>query len=612
MSHATHAATRSSARFGVPALISGLLLAGAAHAPATAAGGAVATVDGRTLAEFLLTAVDGSRHSLYAERLDRRATVLAFVEVGDPASRAAALAVAASAGERSRDGVLHLAISATATAANCGADPELAALQAAGVPLLLDPDLVVAADAGVRASGTVLLLDEAFRVVYRGVADDRFDGAALRTRPDNDYLANALDSLLAGEEIDPAATAVNGVDPWRLAPTRKVDFAADVAPLLHARCAECHRPGQPAPMELLDYEDAAGWAPMIAEVALAGRMPPWFADPRHGRFRNEARLTETEKKTLELFAAQGAPKGNLSRAPAPPTFADPEWRIGKPDVVIELPEAQPIPAEGVVQYRYAEVDPGFTEDQWIQASDCQPTARQQTHHVIAYLLPAGKSAREILRDPTGVLSLGALAGWAPGTDPLDLPDGFALRVPKGSRILFELHYNPNGTAASDRTRIAFRRTRVPVVNEVRNDAVMKFDFRIPPHKEDATFTATRRMTQRGLLLEMTPHMHVRGKAMRYELERDGVRRTLLDVPRYDFNWQISFELLEPVEIRPGDSLILTAVFDNSKGNPHNPNPGATVTWGDQSFEEMMIGYFDWYDPEAAPPAMATAGAGAQE
>ena len=607
----THAATRRTASI-FPALAAGLLFATAAVTPGAAAGTVAGPVDGRTLAEFLLTAVDGSRHSLYAERADRRATVLAFVEVGDDASRAAALAIAASAKARREEGVLHLAISATATAANCGIDQEMAALQVADVPLLMDPDLVVAADAGVRASGTVRVLDEAFRVVYRGVADDRFDGASLRLRPDNDYLANALDAFLAGEEIDPAQTEVAGADPWQLAPARKVDFAADVAPLLHARCAECHRPGQPAPMALLDYDDAAGWAPMIAEMALSGRMPPWFADPRHGRFKNEARLTETEKKTLELFAAQGAPKGDLAKAPAPPTFADPEWRIGKPDVVIELPEAQPVPAEGVVQYRYAEVDPGFTEDQWIQASDCQPTARQQTHHVIAYVLPAGKSAREILRDPVGVLSLGALAGWAPGTDPLDLQDGFALRIPKGSRILFELHYNPNGTAATDRTRIAFRRTRVPVVHEVRNDAVMKFDFRIPPQKSDATFVATRKLTRPGLLLEMTPHMHVRGKAMRYELERDGVRRTLLDVPRYDFNWQISFELAEPIELWTGDALIVTAVFDNSKGNPHNPNPGVTVTWGDQSFEEMMIGYFDWYDPEAPPPEMTPAGAGAQE
>jgi hypothetical protein len=518
--------------------------------------------------------------------------------------------------------VVHRAVSAPATAANCGADPELSELAAAQVPLLLDPDLLVAADAGVRATGTVLVLDDSFKVIYRGVADDRFDGQALRPRPDNDYLANALEAFLAGEEVDPASTEVNGADPWRLAPARKVDFAADVAPLLHARCAECHRPGQAAPMALLDYDDAAGWAPMMAEMALSGRMPPWFADPRHGRFLNEARLTETEKKTLELFAEQGAPQGDLAKAPAPPVFADPEWRIGKPDVVIELPEPQPIPAEGVVQYRYAEVDPGFTEDQWIQASDCQPTARPQTHHVIAYVLPEGASAREILRDPVGVLNLGALAGWAPGTDPLELDDGFAIKVPKGSRILFELHYNPNGTAATDRTRIAFRRTRVPVVHQIRNGAVMKFDFRIPPHKEDATFVAMRKVASPGLLLEMTPHMHVRGKSMRYELERAGRRRILLDVPRYDFNWQLSFVLAEPIALEAGDSLIVTAVFDNSKGNPHNPDPGKSVTWGDQSFEEMMIGYFDWYDPNAPPPAAASpvpaktvgsaTGAGAQE
>lgn len=602
-------------------LCASLLSTDPARAAPVLATASAAAQGGRTLAEFLLEDQAGMRHSLYAERAGRRATVLIFVEPGELASQAAAEAVAAAAGARGSAEITWLAVSAGARRAlRSGGDRTTTPLAAAEVPLLDDPDLVVAADGGVARSGTVLVLDEAFQVVYRGPADDRFDGKGLAASANNDYLGNALDALLAGEEIDPGEVAESGADLWASAKPRPVDWASDVAPLLHRHCAECHRPGQPAPMELLDYDDAAGWAPMIAEVALSTRMPPWFADPRHGRFKNERRLTETEKKTLELWAASGAPQGDLAKAPAPPTFADPEWRIGAPDMVIELPEPQPIPAEGVVQYRYAEVDPGFTEDQWIQASDCAPTARKQTHHVIAYVLPPGKKASEVLSNPVGVLSLGALAGWAPGTDAMNLPDGQAIRIAKGSTLLFELHYNPNGTAATDRTRVAFRRTRVPVVTELKNDAVMKFDFRIKPHDEAATFTAARTIERDGLLLEMTPHMHVRGKAMRYELERDGVRRILLDVPRYDFNWQLSYEPLVPIALRRGDKLLLTAIFDNSKGNPHNPNPGITVTWGDQSFEEMMIGYFDWYDPKAPPPAGApgasaapnSAGAGAQE
>ncbi len=554
---------------------------------------------GRTLAEFLLADGNGARHSLYSERAGRLATVLAFIEPDDPASRAAIEALAAAAVERGSGEITWLALSARG-----GSEPLFAELAKAQVPVLLDPDLVVAMDAGVKQAGTLLLLDSDFTVVYRGPANDRFDGKRLAATANNDYLGNALDAFLAGEEIDPAGVAENGADLWASAKPRAVNFAEHVAPLLHRHCAECHRPGQPAPMELLDYDDAASWAPMIAEVTASTRMPPWFADPRHGHWKNERRLTETEKKTLELFAAQGAPKGDLAKAPAPPTFADPEWRIESPDVVVELPEPQPIPAEGVVQYRYAEVDPGFTEDQWIQASDCAPTARKQTHHVIAYVLPPGKKASEVLSNPIGVLSLGALAGWAPGTDPLNLPDGQAIRIAKGSTLLFELHYNPNGTAATDRTRVAFRRTRVPVTTELKNDAVMKFDFRIKPHDGEATFTAIRKVEQDGLLLEMTPHMHVRGKSMRYELERDGERRILLDVPRYDFNWQISYEPLVPIKLKRGDKIHLTAIYDNSKENPHNPDPSKTVTWGDQSFEEMMIGYFDWYDPTAPPPAGA--------
>ncbi|MSR47762.1 MAG: hypothetical protein EXS13_11995 [Planctomycetes bacterium] len=573
---------------------------------------------GRTLADFLLDASDGSRHGLYSEREARVATVLVFIEPGDPASRACAEAVAARAADEDLSGVTWLAISGSNSRRldlkerdAKESDPALLALAEVQVPLLLDPDLMVAADAGVKQSGTLLLLDADFKVVYRGLADDRFDGTTLRSSANNDYLGNALDAFIAGEAIDPAETPAAGTDLWARAPTRKVTFHRDVAPLLYRHCSECHRPNQPGPMELLDYDDAAGWAPTIAEVALAGRMPPWFANPRHGRFANERRLTETEKRTLQLFAEQGAPAGDPKDAPPRPTFADPEWRIADPDVVLELPEAQPIPAEGVVQYRYATLDPNFTEDQWIQASDCEPSVPAATHHVIAYTVPPGKDAKEILRDPIGVLSLSAIAGWAPGTDPLDLPDGQAIFIAKGSTLLFELHYNPNGTATSDRTRIAFRRTRVPVTTLIHNDGIMKFDFRIPPSKADATFAASRTFTTPGRLLELTPHMHLRGKAMRYELERDGVRRVLLDVPGYDFNWQISYQPIVPIETQPGDKLILTAVYDNSRDNKWNPNPKVAVTWGDQSFEEMMIGYFDWIDPTEPPPKM-TPYAGAQE
>jgi hypothetical protein len=426
---------------------------------------------------------------------------------------------------------------------------------------------------------------------------------------------NALDSFAAGEEIDPAEVAENGADLWNLAPPRKVTFHRDVAPVLHAHCAVCHRPNQPGPMALLDFEDAQGWAPQIAEAALSARMPPWFADPRHGDWKNQRRLTETEKRTLALFAESGAVAGDPKDAPPKPVFNDPEWRIAAPDVVIELPEPQPIPATGVVLYRYLAMDPGFKEDMWIQAVDVKPTAPAATHHVIAYLLPPGMSKSDALKDPTTVLSLSALGGWAPGTDPTDLPDGRAIPVKAGSTLLFELHYSPNGTATEDRTRVAFRRSRVPVEQVVRTGAVMKFNFRIPPLKPDSTFTASHRFDQPARLLSLTPHMHLRGKAMRYELVRGGTRRTLLDVPAYDFNWQLGYDFTTPVDAQPGDELVLTAVYDNSRDNKHNPNPGATVTWGDQSFEEMMIGYFDWLDPNAPPPVeklAAPTGAGAQE
>ncbi len=548
-----------------------------------------------TLAEFLLESTSGERVSLYAERPGRRLTALAFLEPGDLASQACTSALAACAAAYHEQGVLALAVS-TAADRTAASDGSAQALRGANVPLLLDPDRVVAADAGVKQAGTVLLLDEQWRVIYRGAADDRFDGKALRPSANNDFLVNAIESALAGEPIDPDATAVGGPDLWVGAKPRAVTFHRDVAPLLDRHCVNCHRPDQPGPMTLITHDDAAAWAPMIAEVALSTRMPPWYADPRHGHWKNERRLTETEKQTLVRWAQSGAPTGSAAGAPARRVFADPEWQMGKPDFVVELPEAQPIPAEGVLQYRYVPLDPGFNEDFFVQAVEVRPSARAVTHHVIAYLLPPGVSPKDALRRPETILTLSALGGWAPGDSPTEYAPGSALLVKKGSTLLFELHYTPNGKPTSDRTRIGVRRARGEVTTLVDVDAAMNFGFRIPANRPDATFTAMQRITKPGLITNLMPHMHLRGKAMRFELEQHGERRTLLDVPHYYFNWQITYELTEPIAVAAGDVVHVTAVYDNSKDNPFNPNPNVAVGWGDQSFEEMLIGYFGWIDP----------------
>ena len=559
-----------------------------------------------TVPEFLLEARDGSRHSLHAERPGRLATALAFVEPGESESAkcSAAIERAVRDGKAPLQDVTWLAISATG--GDAATDSEvIATLARAGVPLLLDPDLIVATGAGVETSGTVLLLDAEFREVFRGPGATTLEVATAGAEVGKDELGDAFGDALAalrrGAPATPVRIASSGAVLRDLVRPRSVTFFRDVAPIVWRHCAVCHRPGQPGPMPLLRYEDVSGWAAAIAEVTAAGRMPPWFASPRHGRFANERRLTETEKRTLTLFAAGGAPSGDPKDAPAEPTFMADGWRIAAPDVVLEIPKRQAIPAEGVLPYRFALVDPGFADDQWIQAVDCQPTAPEATHHVLIYVVPPGRDPREALRDPNDAQQIRTLGGWAPGAGAFELPDGQAIVIPKRSRLYFELHYAPNGTATSDRTRIALRRSRTPVKHLVTRDALIKYDLSIAPNQPDATFVARRRFDEPRRLIGFTPHMHLRGRSMRFELERSGERRVLLDVPRYDFDWQLTYAPLEAIETLPGDELVLTATYDNSRDNPRNPAPDQLVEWGDQSWEEMMIGHFEWYDPTARPP-----------
>ena len=548
-------------------------------------------------ADFQLETVAGERVALATERPGRTLTALLFLDVDDAVAQALAPRLARSEREYRERGVLFLAIASDPgdSSARIG---EFARSTGIGFPVLIDRYGAVAARLGVERSGEVILLDEEFRVVFRGAADDQFEGSSRRDAPANDYLVDAIESALAGETVDPAPAGSAGAPLARVdaASAPGITFHRDVAPILWRHCAECHRPGQIGPMSFLDVDEATGWAPTIAEVVADGRMPPWHASPRHGRFSNERRLTENEKRTLELWAATGAKAGDPRHAPPLPSFPDAKWRIGAPDQVIELPADQPIQAEGVMSYRYVAVDPGFAEDLWVQSVEVRPTARANTHHVIAYLLPPGMTSQQVLRDPANVLRLGALGGYAPGADPMQLPDGQAIRVAKGSTILFELHYTANGKAAADRTQVAFRRSRAPVTQVVETGAAMNFRFRIPPREPAATFHARHPFRAPARLTTFTPHLHSRGKAFRYELEsRDGARRVLLDVPRYDFNWQHTYVLSEPLAVAAGDTLHVTAVYDNSKANPFNPNPDAWVTWGDQTFEEMLIGYFDYIE-----------------
>lgn len=376
-------------------------------------------------------------------------------------------------------------------------------------------------------------------------------------------------------------------------------FARDVAPVLYRHCVECHRAGEFAPMPLLRYEDVRPWAKSIRERVVAREMPPWSADPRYGKFRNDPRLSDQEIEIVSRWVEGGAPKGNLEELPPVPTFAE-GWTIGEPDAVFTMQEEYKVPAEGTIPYLYFKIPTNLAEDKWVQAYEIRPGNRSVVHHVIASAQPPGGNAQDE-RTP-GRIGLGGVTPNKPG---VLLPKGVARRLRAGSEIIFQMHYTTNGMETTDRTSIGLIFAKQPPLKMSRGNNVLNAGFAIPPGAPNHEVRASRVFNEDTTLLDMTPHMHMRGKDMTYTVHYpDGRSEILLSVPKWDFNWQITYHLAEPKLLPKGTKLEVVAHFDNSRGNLFNPDPGREVRWGDQTWEEMMMGFYTTLldVKEAAAPA----------
>jgi hypothetical protein len=368
----------------------------------------------------------------------------------------------------------------------------------------------------------------------------------------------------------------------------KVTFAADVAPILQARCQSCHRPGQSAPFNLLSYDDARRWSGAIAEVIDDRRMPPWHADPRHGTFANDRSLTPKQRAVLTAWVDQGTPLGDPVKIPAPVKFPE-GWTAGTPDLVIELPETYTVPAQGVIAYVFVRVPTNFKEDKWISVAQALPGDRSVVHHIVVYVDP--KNGQQRRGD-------NHLCGYAPGDMPSIYPPGTAKKIPAGSDLIFQLHYTPNGKVHTDRSKLGLTFAKAPVQHEAHTHGIANNRFSIEPGDSNSEVTSSFMLKKDINLLAFMPHMHLRGKDFKYTLvPKDGPPEVLLSVPAYDFGWQSYYTLAAPRLLKAGDRIDCVAHFDNSKENPANPDPTKTVIWGDQTFEEMMIGYIDYYDAE---------------
>ena len=372
-------------------------------------------------------------------------------------------------------------------------------------------------------------------------------------------------------------------------------FSKDVAPILYKSCVECHRPTMFAPMSLVSYDEARPWARSIKQRVVARTMPPWGADPAHGVFKNDPRLSDADVETIAKWVDAGAPKGDDKDLPAVPQFAD-GWTIGKPDAIFAMEEEFTIPATGAVEYKYFRVPTGLTEDKWIQAIEIKPGARAQVHHVIAFTQPAGQPLK-----PGGELGPTNIGGVTPNKPGLTFEPGVARLMRGNSDIVMQMHYTTNGTETKDRTEVGIIYARQPPTKVAGGGMALNARFLIPAGDPNAEVKATTTLSRDITLTGMTPHMHVRGKDMIYIAHYpDGTTETLLSVPRYDFNWQLSYQLKTPKVLPKGTQIEVIAHFDNSTQNKFNPDPTKDVRWGDQTWEEMMIGFFSTIADSPAP------------
>jgi len=365
-----------------------------------------------------------------------------------------------------------------------------------------------------------------------------------------------------------------------------VTFSKDISPILYKNCVNCHRPGEVAPMSLLTYKDARPWAKAIREKVVSGVMPPWHADPKFGEFSNDRRLSKKDIETVSAWVDGGAKEGDPKQMPAMPRFTE-GWQMGKPDVVFQMGQEFEVPAEGTISYKYFFIPTGFKEDRWIQAAEIRPGNRAVVHHVIAFVAEPD-AVREGIAARNRVEGL---AGFAPGDSATILPDGIGRLVKAGSIIVLQMHYTTNGTAQKDRTSIGLIFSSKPVVKAAMGGAAMNRRFEIPAGDPNYSVESVYTFKNDSHITSLMPHMHLRGKDFQFRLVYpDGTSKIILSVPKYDFNWQTRYELKEPIAAPRGSRIECIAHFDNSDQNKWNPDPTRPVRWGQQTWEEMMIGF----------------------
>lgn len=473
-------------------------------------------------------------------------------------------------------------------------------------PILLDPAQAISRSLGVTRTAECIVVNpkDGWKIVYRGPIDDRFDYGAQKPAATKEFVKDALEAVLAGTPVAEPKVDTKGCI-VSFADTDKLTYEKDIAPVVQAKCAGCHVEGGIAPFAFSGYEQVKSRAKMMRESIRTKLMPPWHADAPAGTFSNDRALSLEEERNLLAWLDAGAPRAEGTPDPLAENkaIAHDEFELGKPDLLLQLPELQSLPAEGVVDYRYVTVPSGLTEDKWVRAIDVEPTNLAVVHHALIFVIYP-KEYRHIQPRSDGGLN-GYFGAYLPGAIIKPFPQGSAQFLPKGSSFIFQMHYTPTGKAETDQTRMALYFADGAPEKAYQIEAASDTDFRIPPNTEDTPVSADQRFREAVEVYGLSPHMHYRGGRARFSaITPDSNVQEMLNVPFYQFDWQPMYNFEKPISLPAGSKMLVEGGFDNSANNPRNPNPNVWVYFGRQSFEEMFIGYVAFgvpYKPERYTP-----------
>jgi thiol-disulfide isomerase/thioredoxin/mono/diheme cytochrome c family protein len=550
---------------------------------------------GRQITDFTAKDLAGTTFSLSSLAQSHKAVVVAITSTSCPISKKYLPTLQKLEAEFAPLGVVFVYINPLAT-------DDLTSVMGLEGHYIHDVNEVLVSRLGATSTADVFVLDAQRTLVYHGAVDDQYGLGYNLPAAKKTYLRDALTSHLKREPVRIAATTAPGCAlDLKPAPTKTtVTYHERISRVLQQACVECHRDGGVAPFRLDRLEDVVAHKGMIRKVVDAGTMPPWSAVHEPGKWANDRSLTATDKADLLAWLKNGTPAGDAAQAPMPRTYSN-DWAIGKPDLIVSLPKPVNISATGTMPYQNVVVETKLPQDQWVSAVEIRPTDRAVVHHVLVFVVGEGETpmnSRELaarFRERVDERK-GSFAAYVPGNASQIFPAGFAKKLSKGAKLRFQIHYTPNGTATKDQLQLGLKFAKEPPEHELKVTAVMQPRISIPAHDAKHKEVAELKVPADAMLMSFMPHMHVRGKACKYELISADKKTTttLLDIPHYDFNWQLKYELAQPLEVPAKSTIRFTVWYDNSDKNPANPDPTKTVVWGPQTYEEMMLGYLEYH------------------